>query len=90
MQVEGVDGGQDHDALGLLETVLAAAGVERGPGDAPFEHVGRALRSLAVSEASVLALAELYELARFSRHELGEDSKARAIASLDAVREELR
>jgi hypothetical protein len=38
----------------------------------------------------VLALAELYELARFSRHELGEDAKARAIASLDAVREELR
>jgi hypothetical protein len=61
----------------------------RRPSDAPLEHMGRALRTLALTEAPVRELVTLYAEARFSEHPLGAAHKARAIAAFRAARDEL-
>jgi hypothetical protein len=73
-----------------MEQALAASGLPRAPAEAPLEYLARALAELRVSPASAGRLTELFQRARFSRHEVGEATKREAIEALAAVRDELR
>jgi hypothetical protein len=76
-------------AYASMEVGLGRSGFPRRASEAPREFVGRALRGLAISEGAVNRLTALFEEARFSRHEVGEDMRREAIAALRAVRAEL-
>lgn len=73
-----------------METVLAAHGHARQPHEAPLEYLARVLRELDVRAEAAHALTELFERARFSRHEIDAAMRAEAVASLEAVRDDLR
>lgn len=73
-----------------LEHALARAGMAASPSDSPAEFVTRALREHAVPEDAVIELADAYREARFSRHDLGEDERARAAQALSVVDAALR
>ncbi len=73
-----------------MEAVLAAHGHARMPHEAPLEYLARVLRALEVRPEAAHALTELFERARFSRHEIDAAMRAEALASLAAVRDDLR
>jgi hypothetical protein len=73
-----------------METVLGAHGHARLPHEAPLEYLARVLRELEVRPAAAHALTELFERARFSRHRIDTAMRAEAVASLAAVRDDLR
>lgn len=73
-----------------MEGVLAAHGHARLPHEAPLEYLARVLRRLEVRPEAAHALTELFERARFSHHEIDVAMRAEAIASLEAVRDDLR
>ena len=73
-----------------MENVLAAHGHARQPHEAPLEYLARVLRELDVRAEAAHALTELFERARFSRHEIDAAMRAEAVASLEAVRDDLR
>jgi Domain of unknown function (DUF4129) len=76
-------------AWARMERGLAAAGLPRHPAEAPFEYATRVLESAVARPGSVHRLTGLFERAKFSRHRIGEDDRAEAIAALGAVRREL-
>jgi len=76
-------------AYATMEAGLGRSGFPRRASEAPREFVERALRGLALSDVAVKRLTGLFEEARFSRHEVGEDMRREAIAALKAVRAEL-
>jgi hypothetical protein len=76
-------------AWARMERGLAAAGLPRHPAEAPFEYAARVLESALARPGSVHRLTGLFERAKFSRHRIGEDDRAEAIAALRAVRREL-
>jgi Domain of unknown function (DUF4129) len=76
-------------AWARMERGLAAAGLPRHPAEAPFEYAARVLESALARRSSVHRLTGLFERAKFSRHHIGEDDRAEAIAALRAVRREL-
>jgi uncharacterized protein DUF4129 len=73
-----------------MEAVLGAHGHARLPHEAPLEYLARVLRELDVRAEAAHALTELFERARFSHHEIDAAMRAEAIASLQAVRDDLR
>jgi hypothetical protein len=73
-----------------MEGVLAAHGHARLPHEAPLEYLARVLRELDVRAEAAHALTELFERARFSHHEIDAAMRAEAVASLEAVRDDLR
>jgi hypothetical protein len=73
-----------------MEAVLAAYGHGRLPHEAPLEYLARVLRELEVRAEAAHALTELFERARFSTHEIDTAMRAEAVASLEAVRDDLR
>jgi hypothetical protein len=73
-----------------MEAVLAAHGHARRPHEAPLEYLARVLHELEVRAEAAHALTELFERARFSRHEIDAAMRAEAVASLAAVRDDLR
>lgn len=73
-----------------MEAVLAAHGHGRAPHEAPLEYLARVLRDLDVRAEAAHALTELFERARFSHHEIDAAMRAEAVASLEAVRDDLR
>ena len=77
-------------AYARLERTLAAHGVARRPHEAPLEYLARVLGELDVARASLLALTELFERAKFSRHVIDGGMKSEAIAAFVSVRDELR
>jgi hypothetical protein len=68
-----------------LEEAAAAGGVDRLPSETATELTVRLLDRFDVPEAAVDRLLELYRTARYSHHRLGEDDRAEAVASLQAV-----
>jgi NADH:ubiquinone oxidoreductase subunit 6 (subunit J) len=76
-------------AYGRLLDGFDECGLGRRASEAPMEHMGRALRSLALTEQPVRDLVTLYAEARFSEHTLDAGHKARAIAAFRAARDEL-
>jgi hypothetical protein len=76
-------------AYARMETALDRAGVPRRRSEAPLEYFERLLVELDVAAAPLAALTDLFERAKFSRHEIDEGMKDRALAALQAIRWEL-
>lgn len=68
-----------------LERDAAAAGLPRAPSETPTEYAERVIGRSSVDPAPIGELAALYREARFSRHELGDDHRSRALESLERV-----
>jgi len=77
-------------AYARMERVLALSGLPRDPAEAPLEYTRRVLRELDVGAAGVRRLADLFELAKFSRHAVVPAMREEAIAALTTLRNELR
>lgn len=68
-----------------MERAFAQAGAGRAPTESPMELLARVLGELAVPEADVRRLTELFAEARFSKHPVTEEMRAAARRSLAAV-----
>lgn len=77
-------------AYARMERLLAASGVRREPSEAPHEYLARVLLELDAGAAPVARLTQLFELAKFSDHEIGTAPKERAIDALEEIRDGLR
>lgn len=69
-----------------LEDAAGAAGVARRPWETPAELTVRVLARFDVPGAAIDRLLTRYRTARYSRHRLGEDDRAVAIAALREIR----
>jgi hypothetical protein len=77
-------------AYARMERGLGRAGLARKPFEAPLEYFRRVLLDLQAGAQPVGRLTELFERAKFSRHDVGADAKDEAIACLLAIRGDLR
>jgi hypothetical protein len=77
-------------AYAVMERTLTAHGLARRRAETPMEYLGRILLDLNVRESAVRTLTELFEYAKFSRHEIDTVMKEQAIAALLAVRDDLQ
>lgn len=77
-------------AYARMEAILASHGLPRAAHEAPLEYLARILRELLVRAEAAHALTELFERAKFSRHEIDAAMKAEAIAALVTVRDDLQ
>lgn len=77
-------------AYARMEGVLARHGLRRRPSETPVEYLRRILLDLTSRRDAVRRLTELFEEAKFSRHEIGESHKLEAIAALGEIRDDLR
>jgi hypothetical protein len=73
-----------------LERDAAAAGLPRDAAETSTEYVERVVAASSVDPAPIRELATLYREARFSRHELRDDHRTRALAALNRVEAVLR
>lgn len=74
-----------------MERALAVHGVARLSAETPLEYAGRAASLLPGDGAgAVLELTNLYQLARFSSHAIGEELRARATLAFERLRASLR
>ncbi|MGB8859996.1 MAG: DUF4129 domain-containing protein [Ilumatobacteraceae bacterium] len=84
-----LQGGRPRNAIVAcwmrLESDAASAGLARLAAETPTEYVERVVAASSVDPAPIGELASLYREARFSRHELSDDHRARACAALDRV-----
>jgi hypothetical protein len=76
-------------AYARMERALEGQGLPRRRSEAPLEYLGRVLGALRVRSSAVLALTELFERAKFSRHEIDAEMKDEAIGALVSVRNDL-
>jgi hypothetical protein len=81
-------------AYARMERALAAYGLPRHHFEAPLEFLERASPELAVKHPGgrrlVFELTHLFERAKFSQHAVDEEMKHDAIATLEALRDDLR
>jgi hypothetical protein len=77
-------------AYARMERALAAAGIPRRASEAPLEYLSRALFALDASAPAITRLTDLFERAKFSRHEPDPSMRDEAIDALVAIRDELR
>jgi Domain of unknown function (DUF4129) len=77
-------------AYARLERAFAAAGLPRNAFETAEEYLGRILAQLDVGTEPTRQLTDLFVEAKFSRHEIDEAMKERAIKALADVRDELR
>jgi hypothetical protein len=77
-------------AYAQMERTLTAHGLGRNRSEAPLEYLGRILRGLHVRDSAVHTLTDLFEYAKFSRHEIDAVMKEQAIDALLAIRTDLR
>ena len=73
-----------------LERDAAAAGLPRAAAETSAEYAERVVAASSVDPAPIGELAALYREARFSRHELLDDHRARALAAMNRVEAALR
>jgi uncharacterized protein DUF4129 len=73
-----------------LERVLSRHGVPRHESEAPFEYAARAGAAIGVDPFSLERLADLFEWARFSLHDVTPAMRQEALDGLLAVRDGLR
>ncbi len=76
-------------AYARMERGLEARGFGRRPFEAPLEYLGRVLSELGADREPVRRLTGLFERAKFSRQEVGPETKAEAIDCLVEIREGL-
>jgi hypothetical protein len=72
-----------------MEEGFAGAGLPRLPAEAPLEYVARVLERANVRPASIQRLADLFERAKFSQHEIDEGMRAAAVEAVTVIRAEL-
>jgi hypothetical protein len=77
-------------AWARLERVLEGHGLGRRRSEAPFEYAGRAGAALELHRVRLERLAELFEWARFSPHEVTGGMRQEALEALTTVRDGLR
>ncbi len=77
-------------AYALMERTLAKHGLARRRSEAPQEYLANILRGLRVRESAVRSLTQLFEYAKFSRHEISPAMKEEAIEALLAIRDDLQ
>ena len=77
-------------AYARVERLFAAYGLPRDPSEAPIEYLTRVLGELRASGSALRRLTALFEWAKFSAHDVDTPMRDEAIASLVAVRDELR
>ncbi len=86
-------GGDAREAIircyARFERSLALAETKRAPWQTPMEFMRTALGALPLAPADVASLTRLFEIARFSRHPLGEDERDRAWDALVSIRKSL-
>jgi hypothetical protein len=73
-----------------MEAVLARNGLRRLPSETPLEYLRRILLGLTARADAVKQLTSLFEQAKFSRHDIDDAMKQRAIDSLRVIRDDLR
>ena len=73
-----------------LERDAAAAGLPRAAAETSAEYVERVVAASSLNPAPIRELAALYREARFSRHELLDDHRTRALAAMNRVEAALR
>jgi len=76
-------------AYAQMERTLTSHGLARHRAEAPFEYLARILRGLHVGDSAARTLTDLFEYAKFSRHEIDAAMKEEAIGALVAIREDL-
>ena len=72
-----------------FERALAAADIRRPPWQTTLEFMRTTLKHPRLPDAGVCELTRLFEIARFSRHELGPDHREKAWQALVAVKSAL-
>jgi uncharacterized protein DUF4129 len=77
-------------AYARMEAVLARNGLKRRPSETPLEYLRRILLGLTARTDAVTQLTQLFEQAKFSRHDVDDAMKQRAIDSLRVIRDDLR
>ena len=77
-------------AYSVMEKAFARAGSARRLYETPLEFVGRILSSVPSAGADATRLAELFELARFSQHEIDEKMRVVAVRTLSNIRRQLQ
>jgi hypothetical protein len=73
-----------------LEDSASAAGLPRHPAETAAEYTIRVLHTWDIAPAALGGLAELYREARYSRHPVTEEHRARAIERLTTVQQDLQ
>lgn len=73
-----------------MERALERAGSPRRPAEAPLEYLARVLERMTDYASAAQTLTHLFERAKFSAEPMAESDKDLAIASLEALRAELR
>ena len=91
---DALTGGSPRNAIVAcwmqLERDVAAAGLPREASETSAEYVERVVVASSVEPAPIRELAALYREARFSRHDLRDDHRTRALAALNRVEAALR
>ena len=72
-----------------MESLMRQHGVESKKYYTPREFERFALETLKISKKPVDTLTSLFELARYSKHEMNEEHRKEAIAALEAIRNEM-
>lgn len=73
-----------------IEAALARSGLPRRPSEAPREYLERVLETVGVGAESITRLTALFELARFSEHDLGAAETSEAEAALRSALSDLQ
>ena len=76
-------------AYARMERALTDTGLPRHVSEAPLEYLARGLRRLQVTRPAIIRLTALFELARFSDHDINPEMGNEAMAALSAIRSEL-
>ena len=77
-------------AYSVMERAFARAGRARRHYETPLEFVGRILSSVPSTGADATKLAGLFELAKFSQHEIDEKMRGIAVSTLSNIRRQLQ
>ena len=72
-----------------MERMLARHGLPRRDVETPEEYAARILRELGLGAGAIRGLTHLFELARFSEHQISPSMQEQAIAAVTAIRQEL-
>ena len=77
-------------AYARMEAVLARHGLHRRASETPLEYLQRILLDLTARADAVQRLTDLFELAKFSRHDIDSTMKLDAIGALRTIRDDLQ
>jgi uncharacterized protein DUF4129 len=77
-------------AYATMERELAQHGLPRDEAEAPLEYMHRLFGELDVGQDAIRTLTRLFEIARFSHHQIAPAAKAQAILALVALQEAVR